>query len=134
MWLVFREELFKENAALEKKYSDAKYDSRQMMQAQLDKMIEVEGKLVSDIRELSRWTQTLEMDNKRLERERRKARRAAKYWRKRVDKAVRRAEEPKEKGYNTADGIDDAKKLRATLKSKDEVIEKYKAFLLQPNR
>ena len=68
MWLTFREELLKEKAATEKKHSDAKYNSRQMMQVQLDKAIEVEGKLLVDITELTYWTIKLEKDNKRSER------------------------------------------------------------------
>ena len=129
MWLTFREELLKEKALLEKKCSDAKYDSRQMMQAQLDKAIEVEGKLVADMKELTDWTHALEKDNKKLERERKKSRRAAKHWRERADKAVGQKEDLKADGASAAESVLDAAKLRATLKSKDEVIEKYKELL-----
>ena len=51
------------------------------MQEQLDKSIEVDRRLLADISELTEYTSNLETETKRLERERRKARRAAKYWR-----------------------------------------------------
>ena len=61
-----------------------------MMQEQLDKSIEAERKFQADIIELTEYTIKLNKENKRLERERRTARRAAKHWQKRAKQAVAR--------------------------------------------
>ena len=112
MWLLFREELLKEKAVTDDRYYAVKSVCHERMQEQLDQSIEVERRLLADINEMTEYTSLLETKTKSLERERRKARRAAKHWRKRAEKAVVRLSNVKEKIGSKLDDKVDAQKLR----------------------
>ena len=58
------------------------------MQEQLDKTIEIEQKLQANISKLTEYKSKIDMDNKRLERERQKARKVAENWWKQADQSI----------------------------------------------
>ena len=128
MWEDLRESLLKEKALVEERYYSAKAASRRMMQVQLDKSIEVERILQRDIQELTEHTIGLEKDNKRLERERRKSRNAAKHWRNTAEKRLLKSQGLQSVGLESSKAIIDATKL---LEAQDAVIEEYKKRLCE---
>ena len=81
-----------------------------MIQVQLDKTIETEGKLMADINNLSAWTTKSKRDNKRLERKRRKGLRAPKHCRQRAENNVSRLHHLQAQASSTVDSTLDAEK------------------------